>query len=386
MALTYKDLSDKYNAFQEPVVELQVGDKLINSNKKNIGISNLVVDLTSGFEASQCTYSLYNCYHHPTGRFVFDTVKDFCLIGSPVTLSMGYDTTVKNVFKGVITKVTFHIEDADEPHIEVTCMDVKGVMMASQYHKQMKAGSYSEVIKEMFKSGVYQSLQNSGVIDEVKISDTPDTDKTPNQGGQKPETDVTIEMVEESDYEFVVKAAKKYNYEFFSVGGTVVFRKAKEDTSKLIGINPRAKIKMINVDYDVTGLVGKMEVRGLDIDKAKPLSATRKNTNSVSLGSKAKSLIADSEYVYVDPTIRSKDEATHRLDYLMEDMTYRYGTLEMDIIGLPDLIPGRFMELEEMGAGISNKFYICNVRHTMDENGEFTTRVTGKAAKAGSSE
>ena len=39
-----------------------------------------------------------------------------------------------------------------------------------------------------------------------------------------------------------------------------------------------------------------------------------------------------------------------------------------------------------MGAGISNKFYICNVRHTMDENGEFTTRVTGKAAKAGSSE
>ena len=41
-------------------------------------------------------------------------------------------------------------------------------------------------------------------------------------------TDKTVEMVAESDYEFVVKAAKKYNYEFFVSGGNVYFRKAKE--------------------------------------------------------------------------------------------------------------------------------------------------------------
>ena len=54
-------------------------------------------------------------------------------------------------------------------------------------------------------------------------------------------------MVAESDYEFVVKAAKKHNFEFFTECGQVYFRKAKSDTSILMEIGPATGMHSFDV-------------------------------------------------------------------------------------------------------------------------------------------
>jgi len=190
-----------------------------------------------------------------------------------------------------------------------------------------------------------------------------------------------IEMVGESDYEFVTRVAKKFNYEFFVLGGRVYFRAAKLDKETQITIDPKAKIKSINVEYDITGLTESIEVRGLDVGKAKLLKTTKKNSNKLSQGNKAKSLITGSKFVYIDPTVASSEDAGFRAGYLLEDMMYRYGSLELEMIGLPDILPGKFIKIDGIGKAISNEFYVQSVRHTMSRDGEFITRVIGKAAK-----
>ena len=113
---------------------------------------------------------------------------------------------------------------------------------------------------------------------------------------------------------------------------------------------------------------------------AKAISVSKNIDNKISQGSNAKQLIQNTKKVYIDPTVASKEDADNRADYLVEDISYRYGTLEAELIGLPELVPGRFIKLKDIGPTVSNTFYLVTVRHILNADGEYFTRITGKAA------
>ncbi len=408
-ALDFETLKTQYGNFHTPIIELMVGDKKLSEDKNIIGISDVNVEVTAGFEASQAVYTLYNVYDILETEFLFDAAKKYIQLGTVVKIYAGYGTSATEIFRGIITKVNFLAERNEMPGIQVTAMDVKSIMMANSYNRQLSAKTYGKAVKEIFDQSVYQTLQSDGAVSEYSVAATPDEDvagggagavtgalpgagsagglasgTSAAPGGIDKKSDKSIEMVAESDYEFVVKVAKKFNYDFFVVGGQVVFRKAKSDSVTLIDINNETMIRSLNVEYDITGLVGSVEVRGLDASKASLFKATLKNSNKISTGSKAKSIISGSKYVYVDPTVSSNDDAKKRAEYLMENISYRFGTLELVIIGLPEIIPGRFMTLSGFGTGASNTFYIQTVRHMFDSEGTYTTKIIGKAAKLAS--
>lgn len=118
----------------------------------------------------------------------------------------------------------------------------------------------------------------------------------------------------------------------------------------------------------------------MDVGKSKMISASKKTQNKLSQGNKAKPLISKSQKVYIDPTISSKEEAGYRAEYLMEDISYRLGSLEAEFIGIPELTPGRFLKIRGLGTGASNTFYLTRVRHILDGEKGYTAKVEGKAA------
>lgn len=402
MAYTYKDLKSKYDGFRMPEMQVEVdGNKITEAKKIKVFVSDVVIDLSAGFEASQATFCLYNVFDQTTTSYNFDAIKKYVLLGSVVKLSLGYNKAGLTVFAGVITKVSFFYEEGDIPGIQVTAMDVKAVMMANNSVKQLTANTYSEAVKEIFNQSVYMNLKGDGAITELTIGATPDAGATAALGGvtggvgggaaagaagnAANATDKSIEMVGESDYEFVVKVAKKYNMDFFISAGQVVFRPAKTDTSVLIEISNEFSIQNMTVDYDITSQVGSVEVRGLDPGKAKVLSGKAKNSNKLSQGNKAKSIVSGNTYVYVDPTVSTTEEAQYRAKYIQEDRTYRYGTLELTMIGLPEVMPGRFIKLTGFGKAVENTFYVYAVRHTLDSEGHFRTKIIGRASGQASS-
>ena len=130
----------------------------------------------------------------------------------------------------------------------------------------------------------------------------------------------------------------------------------------------------------MTGLVEKVVVRGMDVSKAKVITANKKFSNKISGGNKAKPLLKNSRKVYIDSTISSKEEAEDRAESLMETMSYRYGTLECELVGLPELLPGHFISLSGLGDDLENKFYVVRIRHILGKDGQFDTRVTAVSA------
>ncbi len=389
--MEYSSLNKKYNGFRDPIIEIVVNDTSFTaggSRKVAVGVSNVSIDLTAGFEASQAVFNIYNVYEYDKARFNFDSVKKFVLIGSSVTIYVGYGTEITEVFKGFITRVAFNVEEDDMASIQVTAMDIKAIMMSNRYSRRLKATNYSDAVKEIFNQNIYQSLKNSGSVTDFSVEATPDNPAGGLGGGASAgadnDTDKTIEMVGESDYEFVVKVAKKFNYDFFTVGGKVYFRKAKSDQTKQITISPDSKIKKLYVDYDITGLVEEIEVRGLDVGKAKGVTGKKKNSNKLSQGNKAKALLSGSKFVYIDPTVSDTSDASYRANYLFENNSYRYGTLELDIAGLPEIVPGKYIKLSDFGTAVSNDFYVQSVRHTFSAQGAFITHIVGKTDKQSS--
>lgn len=377
----FSALKDKYVYFQHPVAVIQIDGTALSDAKKGYPVSDIQVDLTSGFEASIAEFSVYDVYDESAGAFVFPDGKVKLQLGSKVEIYLGYSGEALRVFTGVVTRMNYLFEKQDMPCIRLTAMDVKGVMMAGSYSTQLKAKYYSDAVKEILEKTAYEKLgsQGSKVISAIQIDDTPDKLRSvtnPSQGA----SDRTIEMVAESDYEFVVKAAKKNNFEFFTECGTVLFRKAKSDTSVLLEIGPSTGMHSFDISYDMTGLVEKVIIRGMDVSQAKVIAANKKFSNKISEGNKAKPLLKNSQKVYIDSTVSSKEEAEDRADSLMETMSYRYGTLECELVGIPELLPGHFIQLSGLGDELKNKFYVQRIRHVLNKDGQFDTRVTAIAA------
>ncbi len=149
--MDYDSLREKYDRFLRPLIEIEVNGKSITSGtgKTAVGISNVNVDLSAGFEASQATFNIYNVYNYEKAEFNFNTIKKFVVLGSAVKIYAGYEKTVTEIFTGVIVKMNFVVEEGDVGHVEVTCMDVKAVMMANRYSRRLKASTYCDAVKEI---------------------------------------------------------------------------------------------------------------------------------------------------------------------------------------------------------------------------------------------
>lgn len=383
----YDELKKKYDNFGFSLAQIFVDGTDIFSDK-DLVVSEIEVENTCGFEASIATYRIYNVYENSTNSFKFDAFKKFASLGSTVVINMGYNKNTREVFRGFIARVNFNYYERETANVEVTCMDIKGIMMSGNFSKQLVASAYSDAVKEIFEKNAYSTLVSQDESDLNALVNKTVIDKTPDAqagggnsgGGNQAATDKTIEMVAESDYEFVMKIAKKFNFEFFSNGGTLYFRKAKSNSEILMDIKPSELIKSIDIGYDITGLVKTIEVRSVDVGKGNEIVASKKLNNKITKGSKAKKLVDETVKVYVDPTVKSKDDADSRASFLAEDISYRFGTMDIETIGLPEFVPGRFIKLTDFGDAVSNKFYIYRVKHTFTPDGFYATRITGKAA------
>lgn len=427
--LTYSQLKTTYMDFESPQAAIFFANTAFN-NTGNFIIDEINVEVTSDFEASVATFRIYNIYDQKTSSFLYAQIKQQVCIGNVVDIVLGYLGVGKTVFHGFISGLDFHFDDIGLPYLEVTCMDIKGVMMASSYAQQISAASYSAAVEQIFARSVYSSLMQGMSL---QVTATPDassagaagglagaagglsgaagglasgatggltsdlggvTNSLPKAGnltgglgglgGAQSVSATTIEMVAESDYEFVVKAAKRYNYEFFADKTTLYFRPAKSDTASQAELAAGAGILEFSVGYSISGLVGEVETRSVDAGTGKLVKSNKKLLQDAAIESKARALVGGAQKVYIDSSIQSQQDADSRADSLYEQISYRLGSFEATCVGIPDLSPGRFIDVKGMGAPADNSFYITTVIHQFSSAGGYRTRLIGKTAKFGS--
>lgn len=375
--LTYDRMKSTFYDFVHPVAYIDMGGKEINTSEEDIIINDIKVELSAGYEASVATFRLYNVYDADEFNFKFDELKTQVLMGNSVKIQMGYLGAIETVFVGFATSVAFGYESGKLPYIEVSAMDIKGLMMGGCYASSCKADYYSAAVEEIFQRTGYQKLKETGGVVGYQVEKTPDA---PTGSGEKKETDYTIELVSESDYEFVVRAAKKFNFDFFVDRGMTIFRKAKSDNTNLATLGVGKGLISFHVEYSLTSVVGTVEARAMDVGAGKVISSTTTFPASgaaISSGGKAKALVGNGKKVYIDSTIHSKTHADARADALKEKMSYRLGHFDGECIGLPVVVPGRFIKITGLGVPADNDFYLTDVTHRYNNHTGYTMLLQG---------
>ena len=373
--MNYDSLKNVYGNFQLPKAEVLVEGKSFGENRAGMLIDEVRVELSCGFEAAEAVFCITGCVDLDTGMYKTKELKPFILLGSYVLIKMGYRSGTKEVFRGFISRTEFVNEDGT-PSVEVTSVDVKGIMMANTYARQLKARYVSDAVRELFDKPSYQELSARGIIGKLDIPPTPD--KT---SGEADKNLVSIEMVSESDYEFAVRWARRSGCEFYTSLGTVRFRKARSDEKTYFTLGPGDGMTQYRISYDVSPLAGKAEIRGMEDGRGEVIKAKKKISRRISLGNYAGKLVDQSEKIYIDSTLRSKEEAAERLEYLAERTAYRFGTFECECVGVPELLPGRYIEVEGLGSPADNRFYVEEVLHSMDSLSGYRCRIKGRTDK-----
>ena len=91
----FEDLEKQYEHFGHPVVSIEINGEEFENNKYGMGVSDIRIELSAGFEASMASFVLYNVYDMVEGTFVFDRFKKYVLLGSSVVIYAGYGSSVR---------------------------------------------------------------------------------------------------------------------------------------------------------------------------------------------------------------------------------------------------------------------------------------------------
>lgn len=350
---SYSVLEKKYNNFKAPSCEIKVGSTKLVSSKKLL-ISNVEVELTCGFEASGCSFSIVGAYNAEKSDFDSD-VKCLC-IGEKLEIEIGY-VKRESVFSGFISDINYSF-GGDECVITVYGMDAKGLLMKSRRLEFFTEKSADAVVSRILGESPVSTYLSGKSVDKC------------------PEDEVPLRSHQMTDYELIVEQAQKNGYEFFIIQGKAYFTKRKKVTSNLMTLEPGSGLLNASVTFSGQKLIKEFEIRSIDQEKGEMITGSA--TVSGSFGKSGSKLLGKSKMVFYEPGVKDANEAKARAKARAEEAAESFGTLEATCIGIPEMAPGRFIKLKKLSGDADGKYYITYVRHTLGDN-EYITEI--KAAR-----
>lgn len=352
VSTNYKALAGKYYNFRAPTIEITVGGTKLVSGKK-LQITELEVELTSGYEASGCIFYISGEYEPKNTDFTADINK--LQIGEQLEVAVGYIKTEK-VFSGYINQLDYEFGTGEETYrIRVEGIDVKGILMKNRRLEFFKEKSADKVVKAILGEQPVSSYISGKQIDACA------------------EEEIALRANMMTDYDLIVEQARKQGYEFFVLQGKVFFREKEKVSSSIMKLSPKHGILNGRLTLSGQSLYKTAEVRSIDEESAKIIQGEANIKGSFSSGGSGSKLLGSTKQIFYEAGVKDAAEAKKRASHKVENAAEGFGLLECECIGIPEIGPGRFIEIEGMSQVVNGKYYVTQVRHTLGLDG-FRTR------------
>ncbi|MDO4540714.1 MAG: phage baseplate assembly protein V [Syntrophomonadaceae bacterium] len=339
-----KALANKYGNFVTPAYKIKVdGSDVVKSLK--LGIDRLTVKQSLNY-AGSCDFSIINAYDLESHAFK-SKIKSKFKLGTVIEVELGYDSSTTMVFKGYISSVG--VDFSEVPALTVSAMDLRRLMMdGKERFYTYKLKKYSDIFEDVMKP--YKSLYSSLVVDAT--------------------SEELVEFKQKSsDYNFVqYDLARMADREFFMLGDKVYFRVKDSNTTPFIKLNWQKDLLSFSRDSLYKNV--QVKVIGFDPEKRETVEgeATEKTDNQKSAVSEAQMTVIS------DANIISQADAKKRAKAEAKALKRMGQTGQGVCVGLPEIVPGRYLEVADMDDEVNGKYYITDVTHTIGAG--FTTTFT----------
>lgn len=342
-------LLKKYHDFYAPEAIVFINDEKVT--KHGIGIVELKIEQSlSGANSFSFTVANALDYEYNLNKKYTDLLQ----FGNKVEIKIGYRSEYKSIITGVITSISWNFTEENYLDVEVEGYDYLFLLTKGKSNKApWKNRKDSDIVKDIVQQTKYN------VIKHIHIDNT--------------ETDCSYRRQEksESDYDFIVNhLAKKNGYEVFVEGEDFYFRKPPAKESSAFSMKYGEELLTFNPQFNLAQQVSRVEVYGWDpgskrkiIGKAGSSKTGASGKKEATGSSKIKLLLKDDVVYKVRVPVCSQKEADQLALSLFQKRANLLVTGSATSIGIPDLKPGIFVELKNLGKRFSCNYYVDKVTH-----------------------
>lgn len=343
---TFDKLRNRYKGFLVPAVKLKLGgSQMIGQKGIHVGQVQVKLSLKAAGSAS---FALNSGYDYENRSFL-PLIKDKAVLGKTVEVELGYGSDTTLVFKGFVASVSIDFDVENGIVFQITAMDARRLMMTDNCpYTSYNHKNYSDMVKKiMGRYAKLCSLECEATSDNL--------------------TEPVWQKV--SDYDFITKTIAgegKADREFFIVADKAYFRKPKGNGTSMLSLGIGTGLKSFGRSADYLNKV--IEVQGYDPDSQKPVSgkATAKSKDQQS------SVIDPGVQVITESDCRQSDVAAAMAKIYAQALVNENNQASGTCIGLPELVPGRYLKLEGVDSLINREYYVTEISHSISEGG-FTT-------------
>ena len=350
----FKSLEDKYGGFLAPAFEISVGGRTMDSSRFHF--SSITVDIDAGTGAGGCSFTVEAQYDYEGSRWENDLI-DLIEVGKKLEIKAGY-IKKEPVFFGFVDDYTIEYTSSGAPGITVNGIDAKGFLMNARDRKYMNEKSTAAVVKEILNECVSKGYAKKVTVGAIK--------------------DFDAELIQEDidDYHFLCFLASNYNMTFFVVNGEIVFDSLMKRTSPILELTMGVSLLSFSKTVSLRNQVGKVVVYGIDPKTMKPIMGEATDTSASGAGKEAGDLargfngIVEKE---VNFFVQTPEECRELAQARFDARAYSLVSGKGRCVGIPELIPGRYITLKGFDKTVSDKYFISKVTHEYNADGYYTT-------------
>lgn len=351
---TYKyiDLANKYDDFSAPAFEITLGGKELSRAKATV--TELEVELNADGTAGGCSFSIEGLYDYEQSSWNSE-IASLVEVGAELTVKAGY-VKKEEVFYGYVDDYAMEFSPEGAPRIQVSGIDGLGYLMSCRqplYAGQRKA---AEIIKSVLNKAVSAGFARSVTVGSLK--------------------DYEVPLVKEQldDWRYLQLMAQRYGASLMVVDGEMVFDTTMSNTKEILTLTMGVGLERFCKRVSLAHQVGEVEIYGRDVNQ-KPIHAAV-DTVTVGEGSKSAAQIVSAfkkaslrEY---SEFARTEEECRKLAQNRLNGISMGFVSGDGQCVGIPELIPGRYLKIDGSDKSINGLYYLTKVRHVFSEAGYHT--------------
>lgn len=347
-------LEKKYEGFLGPSIEIKLAGMKVDSS--SIPISSLRVEMSADGSAGSCTFVVDSLYNYEIGGWNTRLLSN-AKVGAKLEVYGGY-VKKELLFYGYVDEVSSSYAGGSAPHIIISGIDALGFLMCCSDDYYAGEKKTSAAIKEILSKCV-----SGGFATKVTVGSSVTDFQTP-----------LLKEEGMDDFTFLRILAERYGMVLMCLEGELIFDSLWEQGTPIIELEMGRGLLSFSRRVSTHGQVGKVSIWGLDKNN-KPVAGVADKVTTGGTGktaaetfSELKTAVLKQGSEFAMTTDECKKLAQAKLNSI--SMEYVHG--QGQCIGLPELIPGRFLKIKGLGEESSREYFISRVVHSFSANGYYT--------------
>jgi len=357
-------LEQKYGGFLGPAIEIKLGGVTLDST--SIPISRLEVDLSADGSAGSCMFAVNSLYDYNTGTWEKTVLKNL-KVGAKLEVKGGY-VKKEQLFYGYVDEYSMDYVGGSAPRLIVQGVDGLGYLMSCKDDYYGGEKGTAAAVKEILAKSV-----SAGFAKKVTVG-----------AGLKDFETPILKEEGMDDFTFLRVLAERYGMALMCVDGELIFDSLWDASSPVTELEMGRGLLTFQKRFSTHGQVGKVSIWGLDKNNKPVEGHADKVTTGGSGKSAAEHFSALKKAVLKEGSefAVTADECTRLAKARLNGIAMNFVQGRGHCIGIPELIPGRYLKIKSLTDKSSDEFFLSRVTHRFSADGYFCDfEVKGAKAK-----